>query len=1393
MPDDADVEPDEEWKSRLRNKIEENLASMVKEAKDSRDNQLREAPVSAEDRERLTAEYKTAMNNIRQLAAEQFQIELDRERQERRWASGIPMNPHWTEALKQEQQTIMDGIKRGGSTQPGSGMIAESPVEELSRPRLPGARTMSNHDPPPSLPQPPAQQEKAAKAERDRERVARPIVPAPPQPVAARRGSDAHSAPSRDREDHFHSLRKAAGHGALHERPSLPDTWATPEATEESEDLLKRPRRPTLERPNTVDKWDPSSPLSATRTPDRERSQRSVSERHTAHSPPNSIPAIWKPSISPEEDAAASKPYNLGRRGSTASMRSIGSATGIRPPATEPIPEKPDDDAIHEGGNDRGKGPIKESDKPWISPPERKESGLHRSDSRSYPVPGERDDRAGMATRRTSPIPYPAPSSTARPIVSKASFNDDHRYERPKAQYLADRDQPSPLSAGPLSAGPRSAKYDRDLPHPSAGARPIAHTFPHGEDRDYSPSPPYRDHNPHQHRSSPPDSAGFGERGITPKHSFSNEDYQDARRDRERERQYSSLSSSRPSYPTPPSSATRTGSREYLHNDSFDDRERLDRHRTPDESDHRSMRARQGSYSSRPPWDETERDRRYDDYSARSHHGGPSTTKPITVPRHHAPPPLSEEVSSWKDWAGIPEGRRGYDPNFRPPQLPPIPGPVIAPHSADPILPRRRDSYRSTPHSARYHDEPASHSRRHRPYDDDELEEDYGDEPGPPKDNFLSHAPMRVPSASRRKDRKTQEEEEEEMLRRLEAEKQRVLEERERRKQLELEAGKLKRETTDEEDETDETDDDEEEKQRQEEEETRKRAEEQKRVEEEKQKLEEERKQVEEEKRKVEEEKKKMEDEKKKIDDEKRKAEQEEAKRLKDKKKEEKKQTEEKRKAEAALKLLEAESRKRQEEAERLEEQIRDKMAEAERLEKEALEKEAIAKRLQEEAQAKAAKVNQMNTLAKKREAEMRQREHALRQRENELSRREEEYSRREEEMRAQEERENEEKERIRLEEEEKERVRLENEEKERVQAEEAAKAREAERKERLRQLEDERQAKFQREQAQAQLEDARRREAQRREEANRIVRERQAEEDRVRNEQQEEFRRREEEIKRRSEERKRQDSIGAEGIWPAPSPSPSTSRSPPQRNGSVNTPAGDRTSNGSSSAWSASSSNWSSSTKATTASNTSASSNTVPNRATPVPSNNKPRAGSVGSGGTFSFGTPPQPTPTPMSEADWQRRQAEQARKQQEQFRKEQERLEAERQAKAGGRQLTRDEVIWLFENHEKLWASLPSSDAVWNDFPWPMIKKPSEPEEITLPAIRAYIESPYYPEKDKSKTVKDRVKDHIKRWHPDRFNTKLLTKVREEDKEKVKEGAGNVVRCLNELLAKTNGPLFD
>ncbi|THV03919.1 hypothetical protein K435DRAFT_650133 [Dendrothele bispora CBS 962.96] len=118
----------------------------------------------------------------------------------------------------------------------------------------------------------------------------------------------------------------------------------------------------------------------------------------------------------------------------------------------------------------------------------------------------------------------------------------------------------------------------------------------------------------------------------------------------------------------------------------------------------------------------------------------------------------------------------------------------------------------------------------------------------------------------------------------------------------------------------------------------------------------------------------------------------------------------------------------------------------------------------------------------------------------------------------------------------------------------------------------------------------------------------------------------------------------------------------------------------------------------------------------------------------------------------------------------------------------MTKDDVIAMFDNHERLWQRMSTTDQLrWDHFPWPMFQRPVSPEEITLTAISAYILSPHYPEKDRSRPEKDRIKEHIRRWDPDRFETKMLSKVIESDKEKVREGAGFVVRSLNDLLTNT------
>jgi len=71
-----------------------------------------------------------------------------------------------------------------------------------------------------------------------------------------------------------------------------------------------------------------------------------------------------------------------------------------------------------------------------------------------------------------------------------------------------------------------------------------------------------------------------------------------------------------------------------------------------------------------------------------------------------------------------------------------------------------------------------------------------------------------------------------------------------------------------------------------------------------------------------------------------------------------------------------------------------------------------------------------------------------------------------------------------------------------------------------------------------------------------------------------------------------------------------------------------------------------------------------------------------------------------------------------------------------------------------------------------------------MTTMAISAYVMSNYAP--DANKSPKDRIKDQLKRWHPDKFETRILHRVVEEEREKVKTGAGVVVRGLNEMLNK-------
>ncbi|KAF9455964.1 hypothetical protein BDZ94DRAFT_1276863 [Collybia nuda] len=1294
-PHELDIEPDEQWKTNLRTRIEEGLKSMVQDAKDNMAAELRRAPVGAEERERLTQEYTDAMTNIRKLAAEAFQTELERERQERRWASGQAMLPQWSQALMEEQQDIMDRIKKSSSN-----AKLPAPVSDVRPPIIVPKSTPREIPPPMSYPIPelPAElqkgreeKERREREQRERERERERDRDRPPLPVhTSRRGSDTHVS------EYSQTFRHATYNllpGGLYNEPLLDN-----EFTDEPEELLRPPERyrSVSDRPPIHDRAA-EAPVSRS----IERQPRSLSDRHTTHSPPKPIPEVWKPAITPEDDARMSKPFPLGRRGSTASIRSTGSG-GIRPSIAEAIPERADDmieitqqrekerERVQGVEQERGMDKIRERERSMSTRNEGRQS-VTNDHSQRY------DDTAAYGRASTRPPDHhsgiygPPP----RPVRHQTSFSAE---EREYASYA-----PHPAPQRPLA--PRTSFNNDERPY-LLGIGP----YP-------APSPA---------------------RPISHKPSFTNDDHD----------RYHDPPPSRP-YPTPPSSASRGVSRDYGYQDGYDPRadnsyrDREPRSNTwkvaqqmPDSpslyrrsSESRPM-GREPSFRSWPDAGQAE-----DSYSTYEY---PAPTSSIPISRSRQSP-ISDDVGhNWKGWAEQPPARPReyrYEQEYQRP----------------PYSPEGRPSGpRSPPSSYQGHRDATYHNFGGRSMHE-EREEYFENDSGTSRYYRETRTEPRRREQSRRGTVETfetsrQEEGDAESDAEREAE---LGEESDAEVQARAEAEKRRE---------DEVARKEEEARRKEEEAERKEEEVRRKEEETRKKEEEMRRKEEEAKRKEEETRKKAEIAEQKALDAKKKEEEARRKEEEARRKEEeaeRKEAETKRK-EKEIRKKEQEVRRKEVEAKRMENEAKIKEEETKRREADALRKETEAKKKEEDARKREAAAKQKSAEAAQKEKETQKKEDEIRAREEELRRREEELARREEESNRK--------------------------ETERKQREEEASIREAQRL----------QAEFDEEEKvkaadRRREEERNRREFERRREDDR----RRADEDRLKMQQQEEFRKREEEIRRRADERKRQDSVGAESAW-APQSSQQQNplpRSGPQRNGAGSSPSTER--NGpSTSSWSSSSSAaWgSSTTKASTAS-----SSVPPVRSAasaPPPPAPKPRAGSTGS----SFPTSPSPNPSvgdTTEEEEWQNRQNDYSWRQQEKFREEQAAIEAARLRMGKGKILSKEEVLKVFARHEQQWESLKvTSELRWRNFPWPMIQPPSTPEDIAYRDIEAYIQSPHYPEGDKAKASKDRIREQLRNWHPDRFDTKYLPKVIDEEKAVVKEGAGSVVRILNELLQRINAP---
>ncbi|KIM34204.1 hypothetical protein M408DRAFT_325670 [Serendipita vermifera MAFF 305830] len=87
------------------------------------------------------------------------------------------------------------------------------------------------------------------------------------------------------------------------------------------------------------------------------------------------------------------------------------------------------------------------------------------------------------------------------------------------------------------------------------------------------------------------------------------------------------------------------------------------------------------------------------------------------------------------------------------------------------------------------------------------------------------------------------------------------------------------------------------------------------------------------------------------------------------------------------------------------------------------------------------------------------------------------------------------------------------------------------------------------------------------------------------------------------------------------------------------------------------------------------------------------------------------------------------------------------------------------------------------FHDIPWPLLHPARSSHDITAESIRRFLASEHH---SIDRTHRERIKEALLRWHPDRFGSRVLDHVREAQRDEVRKGVDIVVRCLNELLSK-------
>ena len=105
-------------------------------------------------------------------------------------------------------------------------------------------------------------------------------------------------------------------------------------------------------------------------------------------------------------------------------------------------------------------------------------------------------------------------------------------------------------------------------------------------------------------------------------------------------------------------------------------------------------------------------------------------------------------------------------------------------------------------------------------------------------------------------------------------------------------------------------------------------------------------------------------------------------------------------------------------------------------------------------------------------------------------------------------------------------------------------------------------------------------------------------------------------------------------------------------------------------------------------------------------------------------------------------------------------------------------------FIAYQDLWASLqanPPATVRFSNLPWPVYPPPTSPASLTLEAISSFLLSEAH---SSSKSRKQRIREALLAYHPDRFMGKWMPLVGDaQEQDLIREAVGSVTRILNDL----------